>query len=502
MCEAMKTMTLPEMLEKNAKLFPEKTALIYEESKISYKELHERVYGLANFLVSTGLKKGERVGLLLQKTPEAIISFLGVAAANGIVFPIGYNQTLAEIQFILNLTHPSVLIVAADFQPLLSRLRLSCSNKKIIVVGKKSWNQYQSWEEIFAQETLGSPDVKVQEDDIVYLNFTSGTTGVAKAAISTHANIYWNTLSSVDTLKLTLKDVHLCLFPVFGHPHELFARPLYLGGTIVLIDNISPKTIAKAISDHNVTCMMAVSSIYETLVRFRESHSFNFSSLRIPESGGMHTNPTLVQKFKERFKVPILPVWGSTETTGIALANRVDGIYKPGSMGIPCPHYEVKIVGEDGRELAHDEIGEMAVRGPGVCSGYFGSPEETEKYMKDGWFLTGDLVKKDSEDYFYFAGRKTGMMKVAGMKVFPTEIEDVLSAHPKITEAAVIKVQDDLHGEVPKAVIALKDGVEISKGDIRKYCEKRMSKYKVPRIIEFMTELPKTPGGKISYRKL
>jgi long-chain acyl-CoA synthetase len=122
--------------------------------------------------------------------------------------------------------------------------------------------------------------------------------------------------------------------------------------------------------------------------------------------------------------------------------------------------------------------------------------------MKDGWFLTGDLVKKDSEDYFYFAGRKTGMMKVAGMKVFPTEIEDVLSAHPKITEAAVIKVQDDLHGEVPKAVIALKDGVEISKGDIRKYCEKRMSKYKVPRIIEFMTELPKTPGGKISYRKL
>lgn len=495
-------MTIVEMLAKNAKLFPEKTAIIYKESRISYQEFYERSNVLANLLVGNGLKKGESVGLLLQKTPEAVVSFLGVATAGGVVFPIDYNQTLADMQFILELTHPSVLIVAEDFQPLLSRLRIPCSDKKIIVIGKKLRNQYITWEEIFTKETFDSPDVGIQDSDIVYLNFTSGTTGTPKAAITTHANIYWNTLSSVESLELRHEDIHLCMFPVFGHPHELFARPLFLGGTIVLVDNISPKSIVRAISDHHVTCMMAVASIYETLIRFRESSSFDFSSLRVPESGGMHVNPTLVRKFAERFRIPILPVWGSTETTGIALANSIDGIYKPGSMGKPCPYYEIRIVGEDGKELARNEIGQMAVKGPAVCSGYFGNPEETEKYMKGGWLLTSDLVKRDSEDYFYFAGRKTGMMKVAGLKVFPTEIENVLSGHPEIAKVAVVKAWDRSHGEVPKAVIVLKECAEINRSDIRKYCEKRMSKYKVPRVIEFVTELPKTPGGKISYRKL
>ena len=495
-------MTIVEMLKKNAKLFPEKTAIIYKESRISYAELFERSNTLANFLVDIGLKKGERVGLLLQKTPEAIISFFGVATAAGIVFPIDYNQTPADIQFILNLTHPSVLIVDADFQYLLSKLRLPCPDEKIIVIGNKSKNQYYSWKEILAQKAYGLSDVKVQKNDIVYLNFTSGTTGLPKAAISTHANIYWNTLSSVESLKLNPDDVHLCLFPVFGHPHELFARPLYLGGTIVLIDNISPKTIAQAISDHNVTCMMAVASIYETLVRFHDSQSLNFSSLRVPESGGMHVNSTLAEKFKKRFKIPMIPVWGSTETTGIALASPINGVIKPGSMGKPCPYYEVKIVGEDGKELGPNEIGEMIIKGQAVVSGYFGNLEETEKHMKDGWFYTDDLVKKDPDGYFYFVSRKSGMMKVAGMKVFPIEIEDVLSTHPKITEVAVVKVQDNLHGEVPKAVIVLNDGVEIDKSDIRKYCEKRISRYKIPRIIQFVPELPKTQGGKILYRKL
>ena len=495
-------MTIVDMLEKSAMLFPEKTAIIFKESKLSYEELFKKSNALANFLVGIGLSKGEKVGLLLQKTPEAIISFLGVAIAGGVVFSLDYYQTPANIQFILNQTHPSVLIVAAGFQYLFSRLKCPCSDDKIIVIGNKSKDQYHSWKEILDQNAFGSPDVKIQENDTVYLNLTSGTTGAPKAAVSTHANIYWNTLSSVETLKLTPDDVHLCLFPVFSHPHEIFARPLYLGGTSVLIDNISPKTITKAISDHKITCMMAVASIYETLVRFHESNYFDFSSIRIPESGGMHINPALAEKFKEHFKRPIVPVWGSTETMGIALASVIEPEKKPGSMGKTCLYYEVKIVGENGEELGLGEFGEMVVKGPAVISGYLGNPGETQEYVRDGWFFTGDLVKKDSEGYFFFAARKNGMMKVAGLKVFPIEIEDVLSTHPEIAEVAVVKVEDKLHGEVPKAVIVLKEGVDISKGDIRKYCEKKISRYKVPRIIEFVSELPKTPGGKILYRKL
>jgi len=385
---------------------------------------------------------------------------------------------------------------------MLSMLKLPCSGGEIIVIGKKAEDHYRTWEEIFVQHTLVSADIDIEQNDVVYLNLTSGITGIPKAAITTHANIYWNTLSAVESLKLSHDDVHLCMFPVFGHPHELFARPLFMGGTIVLIDNISPKAIVRAIWNHGVTCMMATASIYLSLVRYYGSHSLNLKTLRIAESGGMHTSSTLVQNFRESFKVPIVPVWGSTETAGISLVSPVDGLYRPNSTGKPCAYYEIKIVGEDGRELGPGEIGEMAIKGPAVCSRYYGNPEETAKHMRDGWFFTGDLAKKDSDNYFYFISRKSRMMKVAGLKVFPCEIEEVLNNHPDIAEAVVVKVPDRSRGEAPKAVIVLKDGAEIGKSEIREYCKERMSRYKVPRVIEFRNELPKNPGGKILYRKL
>jgi acyl-CoA synthetase (AMP-forming)/AMP-acid ligase II len=337
---------------------------------------------------------------------------------------------------------------------------------------------------------------------VAYLNLTSGTTGIPKCAITTHDNIYWNTRSVVEFFKLTAEDIHLCMFPPFAHPHEIFARPIYLGGTLVLLDKISPKGIVKAINDNKVTCFMAIASIYEALVRLREAADFDLKFLRLAESGGMHLSPILAKNFMDLFEFPIIPVWGSTETAGIALAASLNGNQKEGSMGKSCPYYETKIVNDDGQEVPANEIGELAIKGPAVCSEYLGDREATDKHMRKGWFHTGDMVKKDSDGYFYFAGRKTGMMKVAGLKVFPTEIEDTLSAHPKIAEVAVVKDQDGLHGEVPKAVIVPKEGMQIEKKEIRKYCEKRLSRYKVPRIIEFRSHLPKTPGGKILWRKL
>ena len=497
-------MTIIEMLERSARLFPEKTAISHRNEKISYRSFYERANALADFLVAMGLKKGDRVGILLQKTPEVIISFLGIAAAGGIVFPLDSNQTPDDIEYILRLTNPTVMITDERFLHLLSRFEGGYPEEQTIVIGTQATNRRRSWNEVLAWNSVKRPDVKIQGSDIVYLNFTSGTTGIPKGALTTHDNIYWNTISAVESLGLTEDDIHLCMFPVSSHPHELFARPLYLGGTLVLTDSIYPKSIATTISEHRVTFMMAVASIYDALVRLPESFSVDLSSLRIPESGGMHLNPVLAYKFRERFRVSILPVWGSTETSGIALATPIHEGYRPSSMGKPAHYYEVKILGDHGEELPPDSVGEMAVKGPGVCSGYYHQSDETNIFMKDGWFRTGDMVKMDGDGYYYFASRKNGMMKVAGLKIFPTEIEDILAGHPNIKAVAVVKAKDenDLHGEVPKAVIVVKDGAELSKNEIRKYCEERMAKYKVPRIIEFRSELPRTPGGKILYREL
>lgn len=496
-------MTIVEMLERSVGRFPEKAAIISGHEKVSYEILNKRVNALANYLADMGVKKGDRVGLMLQKSPEVIISFLGGAAAGGVVFPLDYNQKPADIEFILKLTSPAAVIVDEKYLDVLSRCRGDLADK-VIVIGANEAHRSRRWEDALAHQTAVRPDIPLHDDDLVYLNFTSGTTGLPKGALTTHANIYWNTLSAVETLALTEEDIHLCMFPVFSHPHELFARPLFLGGTMVLTDSIYPKSIAAIIAEHRVTCMMAVASIYDALVRLPESFGVDLSSLRIPESGGMHLSPALANKFKERFGVFIFPVWGSTETSGIAVVTPVHEGYRPGSMGKPARYYDVKVLGDLDEELPPDHVGEMAVKGPGVCSGYYHQSDETSRFMKDGWFRTGDLVRRDKEGYFYFASRKNGMMKVAGLKVFPTEIEDILAGHPHIKAVAVVKGVDEenLHGEVPKAVIVVKDGVELSKSDVRKYCEERMSKYKVPRIIEFRNELPRTPGGKILYREL
>jgi long-chain acyl-CoA synthetase len=495
-------LTIIEMLQKSAEKYPAKTAIIYKESRVSYSELYDKTAALAAFLVDTGIKKGDRIGLLVEKTPEAIIGFLGAAAAGGVVFPMDYNQLPRDHQFTVDLAHPSALIVASSLQPLLTGLRTPCPDQKIVVIGKQAKIRYPAWDEIVSRSTPRMPGVEIAADDVVYLNFTSGTTGTPKGAITTHNNIYWNTRASVEALGLVHEDVHLCMFPVFGHPHELFARPLLLGGTIVLVDGISPKAIAKAILDNGVTAMMAVASIYASMVKLDELHTPNLGRLRLAESGGMHVVPTLAQRFKERFGIPITPVWGSTETTGIIMARPWNGVLKTGSVGKPCPYYEVALVGDDGEIAGANDIGELIVNGPAVCSGYHGNPEETALHMKDGWMHTGDLFWKDDDGYFFFAGRRTGMMKVAGLKVFPSEIEDVISGHPDVVEVAVVRTVDSTHGEVPKAVVVLKENSRVDADEIVRYCTKRLARYKVPRIIEFTKELPKTPGGKILYKKL
>jgi scyllo-inosose 3-dehydrogenase len=337
---------------------------------------------------------------------------------------------------------------------------------------------------------------------VVYLNYTSGITGKPKGALTTHTHIYWNTRASVETLGLTREDIHLCLFAPFAHPHELFARPLYLGGAMVLVDSIHPRVIAKSIMDHRITCFMGLVPFFIMLMDKARSRIFDLSSLRIPESGGMHTRVELIREFEQTMGVPILPVWGSTETTGIAIATSPGGKRAYGSVGQPCRHYEVKIVGEDGQELPPQEVGELVFRGPGVVSGYLEPDANTQKTFRDGWYHSSDLARRDANGNFYFVERKSGMLKVAGHRVFPLEIELTLLKHPAVKEAAVIGIKDATRGEVPKAFIVLEESEVTDKKDLLQFCQANLAHYKVPKIIEYRDALPKIGSGKINRKAL
>lgn len=487
-------------LAQSAARFPEKPAILFGRAALSYQELLRLCNALAGFLLRSGLRKGDTVAILLRKTPEAVVSFLGAAGAGGTPFSVDYDQTPAHIRTVLELTRPSVLIVDGEFPDLLPpSFRSSGEGRTVILVGRQRAG-CRSWEDIISRVWPPVPDRKIREDDPFYLNFTSGSTGAPKAAVATYGNIYWNTRSAIETLGLQHADVHLCLFPVFGHPHEIFARPVYLGGTISLVDGIAPGTVTKAMTEHKVTCVMAAASIYATLLRFCKGHAVKPDSLRLAESGGMRVNRPLAREFKEHVGIPILPVWGSTETTGIALAGNDAG--EDGCLDGPCRYYDARIVADNGLDCDTGEVGEMAIRGPAVCREYYHDPAATAQQFRDGWFFSGDLAARDAGGRFHFAGRKTGMLKVAGMKVFPAEIENVLESHPAIAEVAVVATVDRLRGEAPRAVIVLKEGKTLLEAEVRRYCEERLPRHKAPRVVEFVAELPKSKTGKILYRQL
>ena len=495
-------MTLIEQLERNAREFPHKTAMVFKDTRINYQELNDTVNRLANSLRDIGIKKGDRVCMALPRTPELVISFLAIAKAYGIAVPVNFELTPERIRELILKINPGCLIVHSSFLSHIKEAVSELSNMCIICVEGED-RDCISWNEALRKGSSKNPSFDIKDDDIVYLNYTSGSTGESKGAITTHANIYWNTVAAIEILGLKHEDVHLCMFAPFAHPHEIFARPLLLGGTMVLVDKIYPKSIAEAISMHRVTCMMGLAPMYENLLDLLEYKTYDMSSLRIPESGGMFTRMEILERFKERLGVPIVPVWGSTETTGIAIANRPGKPIPPGSVGRPCPYYEVRIVDEEDKELPPGEVGEMIFKGPAVVGGYYEwHGIDTVRQFKDGWYYSGDLGRMDEDGNFYFVERKTGMMKVAGLKVYPLEIELALLEHPDIKEVAVVPVRDRLRGEVPKAIIVPRDGNLLAAKDVIEFCKDKLAHYQLPRLIEIRETLPKTGSGKINKRLL
>lgn len=494
-------MNLVEQLERNARLYPEKPAVIFRSSRMNYRELNDVVNRLAGSLLEMGLEKGDRVGLMLPRTPQLVVSFLAIAKVGGIAVPINFELAHKNIRASLRAVSPLCLIVSPSYLDAARRSMPPGSQIPIMEVGDAVGEQLL-WNAMLAKGNSSNPSVDIDDDDIVYLNYTSGSTGNSKGAVTTHSNINWNTADAVDRLQLTPDDVHLCLFAPFAHPHEIFARPLYLGGTMVLVDNIYPKSVAEAISDHKVTCMMGLAPMYENLLEVLKRHSYDLSSLRVPESGGMYTHPDLIERFQKEIGVSIVPVWGSTETTGIALANRPGEYIQQGSVGKPCASYEVKLVDENDAELSDGEVGEMAFKGPAVVQEYHEGTISDQECFRDGWYYSGDLARKDEENNFYFMGRKNGMMKVAGLKVYPQEIEQVLMDHPDIKDAAVISAAHKLRGEVPKAIIVTTNGQGLMDKDIQAFCRERLAHYKLPRIVELRASLPKTGSGKTDKKAL
>ncbi|HEX7344557.1 MAG TPA: AMP-binding protein [bacterium] len=496
-------MTLDRMLERANQSSPEKFAILSRDRNVTYRQLNDQANALANGLLNLGMKRGDVVVMLLSKSVEAVVTFLGVTRAGGAIAPVNMRLKPDTLRVSFNHLNPFAVVADSLYYPFLTKFfRPNHPQSYVLLIGRAQGDRVHSFDDILARETSRSPGVQIEENDVAYLNFTSGTTGIPKAAITTHGNLLWNTKGAVEMMRMDSRDVHLCMFPMYAHPHEIFCRSIYLGGTTVLLDSMYPKTIMRVLEQFRVTCMMAVPMFYKSLFPLGRAKEFDLSSLRIAEAGGMSSPAELCREFEEIFGLRFLPVWGSTETTGIALATSPVEDFRMGSMGKPCPGYEVRVLGPGGREADTDEVGELVISGPGVVQGYFNLPAETEATFHHGACYTGDMVRRDETGFYNFLGRRSGLMKVAGLKVYPTEVEAVLLKHPKIEEAAVIALPDSLRGEIPKAFVVPKPGQTVEPKEVRLFCREHLADYKIPALIEVRGELPKTETGKISHAEL
>ncbi|SKA00440.1 AMP-binding enzyme C-terminal domain-containing protein [Selenihalanaerobacter shriftii] len=334
--------------------------------------------------------------------------------------------------------------------------------------------------------------------------YTSGTTGDPKGAMLTHHNLIFDTEATIKHLKVDEEGRYLCVLPMFHAFAETVCMlmPVFLGASIVIMKSFLPERVLKTIQKKNVTFFAAVPTMYAALLNVRNKEEYDLSSLELCLSGGAAMPLKIMEDFEKTFNTIIIEGNGPTETSPVAYVNPIDGIRKPGSVGLPIPEVEAKIVDENDEELPRGEIGEIAVKGANVMKGYFKKPKATEKALRNGWFHTGDLGKMDNDGYISIVDRKKDMINVGGMNVYPREIEEQLYKNPKVLEVAVVATKDELRGEIPKAFIVLREGEEATDREIKMFCMDYFANYKIPKLIEFVDELPKSATGKIDKKVL
>jgi len=472
-------------------------ALIYQDQVVTYGEVVQRIGAYANLFQSLGLEPGERVAICAPNCPEFIYSYLGVIQAGGIVVPLNLMLTREEIAFIIRDSGSRILVI---HRAIIERLGLAPEDaaalglQHLVVIDETTTNR--------ALATPPGPPVDARDEDICVFLYTSGTTGRPKGAMLSHRNFLADIQAMDAVSDLGPGDNFLDVLPMF---HSFawstsILLPLYLGSTITIKESFQPKETIKLLSEEDITVFCGVPSMYAILWRLAEKGQFK--ALKLAISGGAPLAAEIHRGFEAKFAFPLIEGYGLSEAAPVVCLNPLDGVRKPGSIGLPLPGMEVKVVDENDREVPRGEVGELIVRGPNVMAGYHNQPQETAATLRNGWLHTGDLARQDEDGYFYIVDRKKDMIILGGFNVYPREVEEVLLTHPAVLEAAVVGVGEPVKGETVKAFIVLKEGETVERRQLQDFLREHLAVYKIPRLFEFVPELPKSPTGKVMKKLL
>ncbi|MCL6610743.1 MAG: long-chain fatty acid--CoA ligase [Peptococcaceae bacterium] len=496
-------MNLPLKLAEQSRLNPEKEAIVYHDQRITYRQLNTMIDKLANGLMQLGILPGDRVLLVMENCPEFIISYYAIIKIRGIVVPANPNYTMNELGIIMLDALPAAVITSRQLVPLFLKLSGEIKiSRGIIATGYKGEEKgVQSYEKVIdSGEDTFQPDKIPSRHDVIELMYTSGTSGTPKGAMLTHHNLYRNALTFAQCCNITSSDRSLLIAPA----HHAAAQTcvmnvsLLVGASLVVHDGWrGPRPLLEAIQKEKITFYFGPPTMYALLVKFPDTDRYDLSSWRLAFTGAAPTPPDVFRAFEEKFGLKLIEGYGLTETSPVVTVMPLDGPYKAGSIGLPIPGVEVKIVDYEDREVPAGQIGEIVVRGHNVMKGYYNRPEETNWVMRNGWFHTGDLGYMDSDGYFYIVDRKKDLIIRGGLNIHPREIEEVLYSHPVIFDAAVIGVPDPIMGEEVMAFVLLREGSRVTPEEIQEFCAEKLARYKIPKHIRFVENLPKTTSGKL-----
>jgi len=508
----MQVNILQQVLRETAKKYPENNVIIFGRKKINYRQLNEVTDQIAAGLIELGIKRGERIALLLDNCPEFVISYYSILKAGGVVVPINYMFKMEEAKHIIQDSESVCLITSRMNIDMAKELRLRIDSLKEIIVSASTKESLPDLERIKSHRTAKLDKVSVDSNDLAVILYTSGTTGFPKGAMLSHNNLVCNARDSSLAIKATEKDAAICILPLF---HSFAATvcmnlPIQVGAKIVIMKAVRPfKRIIRAIRKNRVTVFAAIPSIYTILKNMKIPKVFNspliklFNPIKVCISGAAALPVETFKEFEKKFRIPLLEGYGLTEAAPVVTLNPIKGIRKPGSIGVSLSsNIELRVVDNDGRDLGPEEVGELLVKGPNVMAGYYKNEEASKETLKSGWLYTGDMAKFDRSRYVYIVGRKKEMVNVRGLNVYPREIEEVLYQNPKIKEAAVVGIADQHKGEVPKAFLVLKDGEHSTEHEIIHYLRERLAPYKIPKYVDFRKALPKNTTGKVLKRLL
>ncbi len=526
---------LPHLLARSVSRFADRPALLFYGRVIRYRELDDLVNRFAQALLRMGVGKGSVVGIMLPNLPQTVIAFYGSLRAGATVTMINPLYVEPEIRHQVTDAGCDTLVVLDRFfsraEPLLQQGVL----KRVILTGVEDYLPWlkrllypvKAWREgssirIPAQPGLlpfrsllrapaEAPAVSVSPDDTALFQYTGGTTGIPKGVVLTHRNLVantWQIRSWVPSIREG-ESVFLGVLPFFHVYGMSVCQNLSLcnGSALVLLPRFQVGEVLEAIVREKVEIFPGIPAMYAAINNHQQLDRYNLRSIRVCISGAGALPLPIQEKFEALTGAKLVEGYGLTEASPVTHANPImqaAGDRRRRSIGLPFPDTEARIVDvETGRrELPDGEIGELVIRGPQVMRGYWHRDEETRQALREGWLYTGDMARRDADGYFYIEDRKKDMIKSGGENVYPREVEEVLFRHPKVKDAVVAGIPQELRGEFIKAYVVLKEGQQASTSEILEYCRKELAKFKVPKRVEFRQELPKTIVGKVLRRVL